>query len=391
MATSKILIVDDESFNVDYLEQELDELDYDTVSASNGQEALEKVASDLPDLILLDIMMPVMDGFEVLTRLKSEAGTRDIPVIIISADSDLNSVVQGIALGAEDYLPKPFEPALLKARISSSLEKKRLNDLQQLYLKSMERELAIGREIQQEFLPAELPKLNGWEIAAYFKAAREVAGDFYDVFPLPDRHLLFVIGDVCDKGVGAALFMTLFRSLIRAAATSDFSFNSKEMGALTPSERLNHIISFTNNYIVETHANANMFATIFIGIFNLQSGTLTYMNCGHEPSLCVMEKGSVIPLPRTGPAVGVFPDAKFSAQEIAFEINETVLAYTDGIPDTFNDDKIPFGRERLLKIVESNNTHPELMLQQIGDELHQFSGDASQFDDITLLAIKRKE
>ena len=130
MADPKILIVDDEPFNVDYLEQELEELDYETVSAFNGQEALDRVRSDFPDLILLDIMMPVMDGFELLTCLKADSCTRDIPVIVISASTDLQSVVRGVQLGAEDYLPKPFEPVLLKARIASSLEKKRLRDRQ---------------------------------------------------------------------------------------------------------------------------------------------------------------------------------------------------------------------------------------------------------------------
>ena len=128
MTGAKILIVDDEPFNVDYLEQELEESDFETISAGNGQEALDRVESESPDLILLDNMMPVMDGFEVLSRLKSNPSTRDIPVIVISASSDLRSMVKGIQLGAEDYLPKPFEPVLLHARISSCLEKKRLRD-----------------------------------------------------------------------------------------------------------------------------------------------------------------------------------------------------------------------------------------------------------------------
>jgi sigma-B regulation protein RsbU (phosphoserine phosphatase) len=390
MTEPKILIVDDEPFNVDYLEQELEELEYKTVSAFNGQEALEKVGSDSPDLILLDIMMPVMDGFEVLTRLKANPGTRDIPVIVISASSDLKSVVRGIELGAEDYLPKPFEPALLKARILSSLEKKHLRDIEQLYLKSLERELEIGREIQQGFLPSELPKVDGWKIAAYFKAAHEVAGDFYDAFLLPDGNLLCVIGDVCDKGVGAALFMTLFRSLIRATATSDFSSNGGEMTTLTPVERLSHIISFTNNYITDTHADSNMFATIFIGIFNPEKGTLTYMNCGHEPPFWVRENGTVTPLLRTGVAIGVIPGAKFLADEIAFTKNDFLLAFTDGIPDAVNTDQANFGKERLLEIIECGIMEPDLFLQKIKEQLHQFIGVASQFDDITLLAIKRE-
>jgi PleD family two-component response regulator len=133
----KILIVDDEPFNVDYLEQELEDLDYDTVSASNGQHALDQVAAQEPDLLLLDIMMPVMDGFEVLARLKADSRWRDIPVVVISAMSDLDSVVRGIRLGADDYLPKPFNEVLLHARISAGLERKRLRDQEVEYLRQV--------------------------------------------------------------------------------------------------------------------------------------------------------------------------------------------------------------------------------------------------------------
>jgi len=134
MSQPKILIVDDEPFNVDYLKQELDDLGYVTLSAINGQDALDKVKTQSPDLVLLDIMMPIMDGFAVLARMKADSTLRDIPVIIISAMNDLSSVVKGIKQGAEDYLPKPFEPVLLHARISSSLEKKRLRDEQRKLL-----------------------------------------------------------------------------------------------------------------------------------------------------------------------------------------------------------------------------------------------------------------
>jgi len=135
----KILIVDDEPLNISVLEQELDDLDYDTVSAANGQEALDLVAAESPDLVLLDIMMPVMDGFAVLAQLKASPATRDIPVIVISANNDMPSVVRGIKQGAEDYLPKPFDPVLLEARISACLEKKRLRDQEVEYLRQVDR------------------------------------------------------------------------------------------------------------------------------------------------------------------------------------------------------------------------------------------------------------
>jgi phosphoserine phosphatase RsbU/P len=389
MNNPKILIVDDEPFNVDYLEQELEDSNFELITANNGQDALDKVQSESPDLILLDIMMPVMDGFEVLSRLKANPSTRDIPVIVISASNNLQSVVKGIQLGAEDYLPKPFEPILLHARISSSLEKKRLRDLQQLYLKGLERELNIAREIQAGFLPAELPKVEGWEIAASFKAAREVAGDFYDSFLLPDGSLVCVVGDVCGKGVGAALFMTLVRSLIRATSTTDYFLGRDGIQSLTPSERLQHVIAFTNNYIAETHGDASMFATVFISIFNCQDGTLSYINCGNEPALLVRNGNAATSLPPTGPAVGIIPNASFSVKQIPLEKSDLLLAFTDGIPDALNMDDTSFGNERLLKLLDSSDTSPAALLKTIEEQLAQFIGAADQFDDITILAIKR--
>lgn len=388
MAKPKILIVDDEPFNVDYIEQELEDSEYETISAVNGQDALNKVQSEAPDLVLLDIMMPVMDGFEVLSRLKADPETREIPVIVISASNDLKSVVRGIHLGAEDYLPKPFEPTLLSARISSSLEKKRLHDLEKLYLKSLERELDIGREIQKGFLPRDLPVVEGWEIAAYFKAAREVAGDYYDAFLLPDGNLICVVGDVCGKGVGAALYMTLFRSLIRAISKSDYFYN-KGLQGLNNAERLQHVISFTNNYVAETHGHTSIFSTVVICIINLKDNKLTYINCGNEPALLVGNNGVTTELWPTGPIVGIIPNAEFIATEIAMKENDLLLVYTDGITDALNINQASFGKERLVELLKGDHTTCDGLLNNIEHQLYQFIGEAVQFDDITALALKR--
>jgi serine phosphatase RsbU (regulator of sigma subunit) len=390
MTKTNILIVDDEPFNVDYLEQELEELDYETITAVNGVDALNKVQSGVPDLILLDIMMPVMDGFEVLARLKANPSTRHIPVIVISANNDMKSVLKGIQMGAEDYLPKPFEPTLLFARVSSSLEKKRLHDLQILYTKSLERELDIARKIQMDFLPSELPRIEGWKIATIFKAAREVAGDYYDAFRLPDGNLVVVVGDVCGKGVGAALFMTLFRSLIRATSTSDISCSGKDMVVLTPAERLLHVVTFTNNYLNETHGDAGMFSTIFMGIIDLKENRLSYVNCGNEPPLVLRNGQIMTTLKPTGPVAGAIPDAKFSVKEILIEKNDLLLAFTDGIPDALNVKEESFGNERLVAGLNGCEPTPSSLLQNIHTQLVQFIGAADQFDDITMMAVKRE-
>lgn len=378
-----ILIVDDEPFNVDYLEQELEDLNYQTITAVNGKDALEKITNEKPDLVLLDIMMPIMDGFTVLEKVKANSEIRNIPIIVISANNDLQNMVKGIQLGAEDYLPKPFEPTLLKARIQSSLEKKHLRDLQDLYLKSLENELNIARDIQKEFLPAELPKVQGWEIASYFKAAKEVAGDFYDAFLLPDGNLAFVVADVCGKGIGAALYMTLFRSLIRATT------NESTSDLFTPAQRLQHSVLLTNNYVAETHEAANMFATIFIGILNPQTGKLTYINGGNEPALIVGKDGKVYTeLTRTGSAIGAISQKSFITKEITLSDDDLLIAFTDGIPDTQNINGEFFGKEKILQILKSK-TNPTAFVNEMEETLQNFIGSAEQFDDITLLAIKK--
>lgn len=391
MTTPKILVVDDEPFNVDFLEQELEELNYETVTASNGQEALVQIQEKLPDLVLLDIMMPIMDGFQVLRHIKADLCTRDIPVIVISANTDLNSVVHGIELGAEDYLPKPFDPTLLRARVSTCLEKKRLHDLEQLYLKSLEKEMDIARNIQRGFLPAVLPNPKGWELATYFKAAREVAGDFYDACFLPDGNLMMVVGDVCDKGVGAALFMTLFRSLLRAAATTDVfcGCNGSKMPCLR--EHLLNVVSFTNKYIADTHGDSSMFATLLIGMLNLQDGTLAYLNGGNEPGFVLRNGNVVATLNPTGPVIGIMPDAYFCVKEIVLDRNDLLVAYTDGIPDARNIRDEAFGHERLITLLRTHATTAKTLAESIEMEVHSFIGAAHQFDDITLLCLRRND
>ncbi|MCU0485864.1 MAG: SpoIIE family protein phosphatase [Anaerolineales bacterium] len=389
MNPPKILIVDDEPFNIDYLEQELEEANYLTISAANGLEALNRVRSDTPDLVLLDIMMPLMDGFEVLTRLKADPATRHIPVIVISALDNLQSVVRGIHLGAEDYLPKPFEPVLLQARIASSLEKKRLRDLEQQYLQSLERELEIGREIQLGFLPTTLPNLEGWELAAYFKAAKEVAGDFYDAFELADGSLMFLVGDVCGKGVGAALFMTLFRSLMRATAMTDPFQLSAKAEASTPAEHLQRVVSFTNRYVASVHNAASMFATVFIGVVDLPTGHLSYINGGNEPALLRRAGGELEELWPTGPIVGVIPEAQYAVKETLLQPQDVLLAFTDGITDALNPSEEAFGRQRVHELLQLDPGDAFSLVGRLETSLDQFIGTAHQFDDITLFALRK--
>src|SRR5271157_573739 len=211
---ARILVVDDIPDNRELLCRLLSRQGHATAVASNGAEALDMIAKSQFDCVLLDIMMPVMGGIETLSRLKDDDALRHVPVIVVSAIDDIDNVVKCIELGAEDYLYKPVNRVILNARVSASLEKKRLRDKEQEYMLHVRHELELGRQIQADFLPEELPQPEGWEVKVLFAPAFEVAGDFYDAFMLGDNRLCFMIADVCGKGVGAALFMALVRSLM---------------------------------------------------------------------------------------------------------------------------------------------------------------------------------
>ena len=275
----------------------------------------------------------------------------------------------------------------LAASMSVALENARLWEQENLYRRALEREFEIGREIQAGFLPVDLPRPKGWDIAASLQPAREVAGDFYDVYELPEELLGLVIGDVCDKGLGAALFMTLVRSLLRTVANMDFYARTNPGHYESPAERIRNAIHITNNYIVETHGDTGMFATIFFGILNPHTGVLTYINGGHQPPLLI-HQGDVVRLVKTGPAVGVVPDVDYSIGEVVIGNGDLFFAYTDGLTDTANPDGETICEEDMIPILCGDQTLGSA-LNQIQKRVRSYSGGARQVDDITMLAIRR--
>ena len=271
-----------------------------------------------------------------------------------------------------------------------ALENARLWEQEKLYRKALQRELEIGREIQAGFLPETLPRVKGWEIAACLLSAREVAGDFYDAFEFPDGNIGLVIADVCDKGVGAALFMTLFRSLIRAAANLDaFEHAGKSNKTLSARDRLQRAVLLTNNYIAETHGDSGMFATVFFAILDPRDGRLAYVNGGHEPPLMIRSGVVQETLRKTGPALGATTDCLFQLRETRLNSGDMLFAFTDGVPDCRNPTDELFGRDRLLAILQGDNTSAQERVETTKAELCKYIAGATQFDDITLLALRR--
>jgi two-component system response regulator len=398
-----LLVVDDNATNSDLLARHLESQGHTVALAENGRQALGMIQKDKFDLVLLDVMMPEMNGYQVLTHMKSNISWKNIPVIMISALGEMDSVVQCIEMGAEDYLPKPFNPVLLKARINACLEKKRLRDMEQLYAKSMELELEIGRQIQRSFFPNALPQLPGWEIAAFFQAARQVTGDFYDAFLLFNgKQVGLVIADVCDKGVGSALFMVLFRSLIRVFSgqthlcESFIAASQKRAGDMIIQqetidvEQTNALIAvaLTNDYIEQNHSDMDMFATLFFGVLNPETGLLSYINAGHEPLFIVGPNGVKVSLQPSGPAVGMMPDARFKIEHVQLEPGDILIGYTDGVTEARSSNGELYTKKRLQSLLEQPVASASELLERIKTSLFKHTENAPQSDDITLLVVQ---
>ena len=382
-APGRILVVDDTEANRDLLARRLRALGHEVVLAESGREALERVAAEPFDLVLLDIMMPEMDGYAVLERLAADPEGSRVPVVMISAVDESASVARCIELGAADYLPKPFNPIVLKARVTATLERKRLEDRERLHARSLERELEIGREIQRDFLPDELPRPDGWEIASLFQPARLVGGDFYDAFPTADGALALVIADVCDKGVGAALYMALFRSLIRSHA-------ELHCAAATAIPAARSVVALTNDYIARTHGRSNMFATVFFALLDPATGEFAWVNGGHEPPIVRRRTGALERLAPSGPAVGLFPEASFLARGGALEPGDTLLAFTDGVTEERDASGALYGEARLAALVEASDASPAALLEEIERDVRAHRGETDPSDDVTLLALRRR-
>lgn len=383
---ARILVVDDVEANRDLLARRLQRQGHFVAMAENGQQAVDMVRAESWDLVLLDVMMPVLDGVGALTAIKGDEATRDVPVIMISANTELATVVKCIELGADDYLPKPFDPVLLRARVGASLEKKRLRDRERARARRMEKELEIGARIQRDFLPDKLPTVHGYEFAARFEPAREVGGDFYDAFHLADGAVALVLGDVCDKGVGAALFMALFRSLIRAVTGSQIGAAAVDVLEV----RVLHAVTVTNDYIANTHGRANMFATLFVGALDPATGVIAYVNGGHEPPRIVRASGGVrTMLPPTGPAVGMLPDVPFTARSFVLEPGETLLVLTDGVTESRAPNGGLLGDDATDELLIKPSANAELLLDRVIDAVHAHAAGAPAADDVTLLAVRR--
>ena len=380
-----LLVVDDNEDNRYTLSRRLKREGYAKLeTAENGKLALELIRARKVDLILLDIMMPEMNGYEVLEQMKADAELRHIPVIMISAVDEIDSVVRCIELGADDYLAKPFNPTLLRARVGACLEKKRMRDDIVRHVKRMERDLEAARDIQLSMVPVDFPVASGeqpLDVYATLQPAYEVGGDFYDFFWLASDRLCVMVADVSDKGATAALHMARAKASIRflcGREASGYMPNAAEL-----MEAIDRELSRDN-----PHA---MFITMLLALVDTRTGNMEWCNAGHNPPYIVSADGTVTPLGgECGIPVGIDPKFFRDPESTQLPPGASLFLYTDGVTEAMNAQKDLYGNERLeAALRECANQGPREVIEKILLSVREFAAGAVVSDDITLLVCRR--
>jgi len=388
MTKDNILIVDDLPANLQFLNSILAERGYQVRPAINGQIALKIAKKTLPDLILLDIQMPGMTGYEVCEQLKANDKTRQIPVIFISALSEVFDKVKAFSVGGVDYITKPFQAEEVLARVETHLK---IHHLQQQLVEQNERfkaenvrmkaELDVSRRLQKMLLPTEkeLTQIEGLDIAAFLEPADEVGGDYYDVLQHEGRVLLG-IGDVTGHGLESGVLAIMVQSAVRALLANNETDPVKFLAAL-------------NEVVYHNVARMNAENNLTLALVNYQNGEL-HLSGQHE-EMIVVRNGEVelIDTIDLGFPIGLDDNISDFIAEAQVSLNQgdVVVLYTDGITEAFNPEKEEYGIDRLCEVIKQHWQQTAKTIQKaVIDDVTAYIGTQKVFDDIALLVLKQK-
>jgi len=386
--TVKILSVDDEMdlelLLTQYFRRKIRKGEYEFLFAHNGLEALSMLLKhpDI-DIILSDINMPEMDGLTLLSKI-NEMRNPAKKCIMVSAYGDMGNIRQAMNNGAFDFATKPIDLDDLSITIEKAVEQ--INFIRQSQqehnqLETLKNDLAVAGEIQQAILPRIFPPFpedeDKIDIAAAMTPAKDVGGDFYDFFRIDDDHIGFVIADVSGKGIPAAIFMAVSRTLLRATAIKGDN----------PSDCLNYV-----NELLCQESVDNMFVTLFYGIYELSTGKVTYTNAGHNPPYVLKTNGEInVVQSKVNLMLGAIKEIRYADNELQLQPGEVLFLFTDGITEAFNINNEAYDEKRLEavlpKLVGSNS---QGLINGVLKDVQDFVADAPQSDDITMLVLKRK-
>ncbi len=366
-------------FNIQ-LAQSILKDEYNIRVATGGAKALELVKMmPAPDLVLLDVMMPEMDGYEVCSRLKAEGATRDIPVIFLTAKTDPEDETRGLEVGAVDYIHKPFSPAIVKARVRTHLMLRDAREALARQLSAIQHELDLAREIQLSILPQQLPAIDGLEISARYLPMSTVAGDFYQFLVVDEKHIGILVADVSGHGPAAALIASMLRIAL-AAQLPCASEPAKVLWGLNQAlcGKLGH------NFVTAAY--------VFVDI---ERELMRYGGAGHPPLLVWSKSaGNTREVEENGLFLGQFADETYTAVEMPLEAGGRSVLYTDGIPECRNPLAEEFGTTRFTRFIEGShslgvNEFADALLDLLSSWSEQPQGQG-QRDDMTLVAFRYK-
>jgi sigma-B regulation protein RsbU (phosphoserine phosphatase) len=374
LSDSRILIVDDVKTNVDILVHALRD-EYKLSVALDGAAALRSVEKTQPDLVLLDIVMPGIDGYEVCRQLRAQEATRELPVMFLSSLEDVTNKAQGFEVGGNDYLTKPFEVLEVKARVRSLLKAKLYADAVR---EAMARDLRIAREIQMGILPADpaaATKGTGLDVHAVIEPARQVGGDLYEVLRASDRRVVVALGDVSGKGIPAALFMavavTVLRTLARQIAEPD------------------EILRRLNDELAEQNPRG-MFVTLQCLVFDLEQRRVSCAGAGHH-QLAVVSPGRAprLACASSGRPAGLMPFNPIDGETLPLAPGDMFVLFSDGVSEAMNPKEEFYGEERLLAtLATTSGATAAETVTRVMDDVRAFAAGAKQSDDISVLAAR---
>jgi serine phosphatase RsbU (regulator of sigma subunit) len=391
--------VDDQPASLLAVEATLADLDLNVVKATSGFEALRCLLDDDFAVILMDVKMPGMDGFEAAELIRQRKRSARTPIIFLTAGESAHAqVFKGYTLGAVDYLVKPIAAGVLRSKVSVFVDifhqaeqiRRQAESMRLLERREHERQLAeakarweaerlqeelrIARQIQQKLFPAAPLPLLGLDVVGASFPAEATGGDYFDYIPMADGGLAVVIGDVCGHGFGPALVMAELRAYLRA-----FLLTRTDVGEIVG--LLNRALS----------GDTDRFVTLFIAKLDPATWSLVYAGAGHLPGYHLDPAGNVkARLESTGMPLAVLPDSDYPAESIPpLEPGEMVLLLTDGIVEAHGPDQDLFGPERALQLVKAHRDRPAReILNTLFEDVREFCGPVAQLDDMTAIIIK---
>ncbi len=374
LSDCRVLLVDDAKANLDILVEGL-KSDHKLSLALNGEMALQIAARTPPDLVLLDIVMPGLDGYEVCRRLRQMPETAEVPIMFLSSLEEVQNKTRGFEAGANDYLTKPFEMLEVKARVRSLLKAKAYSDAVKEQIAS---ELRVAREIQMGMLPHDftgIERAYGVALSAVLEPAREVGGDLYGVCAVAKERLVVFLGDVSGKGIPASMFMVRAISLARLLARE-----------IAEPER---ILARLNDELAADNPSG-MFVTFLCGVFEPGSGRLVLANGGHcRPVLLPAGEAPRWAVKHLGTALGFEPGLEFERTELTLREGDALIFYTDGVSEAFNPQDECYGNDRLLADAGVfAGQSPAAITAGLLQKVRTFAGTAPQSDDIAILALR---